>query len=564
MKINVRDHLLFHRKAKKLSLFPILILCAVIILPLTGVSAVTGSEIAADGTYSSNAAKVKRFNYNPLITITVKDGKIAAFNVNADMTNKRNQRYMKRAGDHFEKALLGKPASQDSVAAVDSVSHATLSSNAARDSGKAALAAAPKAQGGGSDPNPPAQNDNFVITSGNHLQSIYMNNKAAMESASSWEFKIETIFIGSSNAGDPNFSIPKALQRMSGDASRPGGTEITPYRYKSGNHGLIFRSGTKTTVENFTFGKDNTFGSVDLHVKNGAKVHFKNCILKNQLSVEDGAEVVLENCTVMGSIDYKTANIVFKNVTLTDPSGGIGLNIPSNILRQATAGRYYNHNFSLPVTLNKGSQTAALDTFRVETSIEGLNIGKNKTENNHATITVTGTPSKAEYNARILVTFKYNNAQDTGFGFAIPYYLSVRQAPIRTITYDLNGGKLEGNMGIIRLRAAEGSIIRLPKAPVRDGYTFDYWKGSRYNPGDSYRVTGDHTFTAQWKEKHTTRNQENDQTKTKPDNSQKTAKKIHAPGTDDTTLTMFWSALLSAAIATALSVIRRKIKNAIK
>lgn len=174
MKINVRDHLLFHRKAKKLSLFPILILCAVIILPLTGVSAVTGSEIAADGTYSSNASKVKRFNYNPLITITVKDGKIAAFNVNADMTNKRNQRYMKRAGDHFEKALLGKPASQDSVAAVDSVSHATLSSNAARDSGKAALAAAPKAQGGGSDPNPPAQNDNFVITSGNHLQSIYI------------------------------------------------------------------------------------------------------------------------------------------------------------------------------------------------------------------------------------------------------------------------------------------------------------------------------------------------------------------------------------------------------
>jgi uncharacterized repeat protein (TIGR02543 family) len=41
-------------------------------------------------------------------------------------------------------------------------------------------------------------------------------------------------------------------------------------------------------------------------------------------------------------------------------------------------------------------------------------------------------------------------------------------------------------------------VITLP-APVRDGYTFDYWEGSRYNAGDKYTVTGDHTFTAVWK-----------------------------------------------------------------
>ena len=43
-----------------------------------------------------------------------------------------------------------------------------------------------------------------------------------------------------------------------------------------------------------------------------------------------------------------------------------------------------------------------------------------------------------------------------------------------------------------------GTVITLP-APVRDGYTFDYWEGSRYNAGDKYTVNGDHTFKAVWK-----------------------------------------------------------------
>lgn len=44
----------------------------------------------------------------------------------------------------------------------------------------------------------------------------------------------------------------------------------------------------------------------------------------------------------------------------------------------------------------------------------------------------------------------------------------------------------------------KGDTITLPSAPVREGYTFSYWKGSKYNPGDSYTVVGDHTFTAMW------------------------------------------------------------------
>ena len=67
-----------------------------------------------------------------------------------------------------------------------------------------------------------------------------------------------------------------------------------------------------------------------------------------------------------------------------------------------------------------------------------------------------------------------------------------------TISYDLNGGKLNGQTGVVTTKIEEGTVITLP-ALTRDGYTFDYWEGSRYNAGDKYTVTGDHTFKAVWK-----------------------------------------------------------------
>ena len=68
-----------------------------------------------------------------------------------------------------------------------------------------------------------------------------------------------------------------------------------------------------------------------------------------------------------------------------------------------------------------------------------------------------------------------------------------------SIKYDLNGGTWDGKTGIVTLSIEENTAITLP-APTREGYTFDYWEGSRYEAGDSYTVVGDHTFTAQWKE----------------------------------------------------------------
>ena len=72
-----------------------------------------------------------------------------------------------------------------------------------------------------------------------------------------------------------------------------------------------------------------------------------------------------------------------------------------------------------------------------------------------------------------------------------------------TITYKLNGGSINGKTDDVRVQCKAGDAISILKAPVRDGYTFQYWKGSRYQPGDKYTVRGDHTFTAVWKQNAT-------------------------------------------------------------
>ncbi|MBQ1484383.1 MAG: InlB B-repeat-containing protein [Eubacterium sp.] len=86
-----------------------------------------------------------------------------------------------------------------------------------------------------------------------------------------------------------------------------------------------------------------------------------------------------------------------------------------------------------------------------------------------------------------------------------PSHIETREiAPLEakqfTITYDLNGGTMDGKTGKVQVVVDEGTTITLP-TPTREGYTFDYWEGSRYEAGAKYTVTGDHTFTAQWKKK---------------------------------------------------------------
>ncbi len=70
--------------------------------------------------------------------------------------------------------------------------------------------------------------------------------------------------------------------------------------------------------------------------------------------------------------------------------------------------------------------------------------------------------------------------------------------PIYVITYVMNGGTYNGSPDDINEEHMLNEVITIHEAPVREGYTFLYWKGSEYQPGDQYTVVGDHTFVAQW------------------------------------------------------------------
>ncbi len=67
-----------------------------------------------------------------------------------------------------------------------------------------------------------------------------------------------------------------------------------------------------------------------------------------------------------------------------------------------------------------------------------------------------------------------------------------------SVTYDLNGGSYNGSTENIVEKQKTGEVINIHDAPEREGYTFSYWKGSEYNPGDTYVMNGNHKLTAVW------------------------------------------------------------------
>ena len=70
--------------------------------------------------------------------------------------------------------------------------------------------------------------------------------------------------------------------------------------------------------------------------------------------------------------------------------------------------------------------------------------------------------------------------------------------PNKLIIYDANGGKFADGTEIKTNIYPIDEVISIIGAPTREGYKFLYWKGSKYNPGDSYTVKDNHTFVAQW------------------------------------------------------------------
>ena len=72
------------------------------------------------------------------------------------------------------------------------------------------------------------------------------------------------------------------------------------------------------------------------------------------------------------------------------------------------------------------------------------------------------------------------------------------------ITYKLNGGSYNGSTADITTAHKPGTRIRIHEAPMREGFTFQYWEGSEHYPGQEYLVSEDHVFTAVWKKQENT------------------------------------------------------------
>ena len=68
------------------------------------------------------------------------------------------------------------------------------------------------------------------------------------------------------------------------------------------------------------------------------------------------------------------------------------------------------------------------------------------------------------------------------------------------ITYDPDGGNWNNDSANQTITVKKGTTITIKEAPVKDGFKFKYWKGSKYQPGDKYTAVEDHTFKAIWEE----------------------------------------------------------------
>ena len=119
---------------------------------------------------------------------------------------------------------------------------------------------------------------------------------------------------------------------------------------------------------------------------------------------------------------------------------------------------------------------------------DDYDIAYGKVISNKAKVTVAG---KGNYTGSISETFVIGGD---------------RPAKKYTITFDLNGGKLNGVKGVIKEKHYENTIVKLRK-PSRSGYKFKYWKGKvngkvkKYKAGTRLKVKGNRTYKAIWKKK---------------------------------------------------------------
>ena len=149
---------------------------------------------------------------------------------------------------------------------------------------------------------------------------------------------------------------------------------------------------------------------------------------------------------------------------------------------------------------------------------------------------------------------KYTDSVAYERGYGLNY------VKLHKITYELNGGSYKGSTKDIVEEHREGTEIDIHEAPERDGYTFLYWKGSEYRPGDKYTVNEDHVLTAQWEKKSAPQDDPDEDDDPSDSEESKTADKTKKVRTGDDNDLRLWLTLMliSASAITGLFVMRRR------
>ena len=205
---------------------------------------------------------------------------------------------------------------------------------------------------------------------------------------------------------------------------------------------------------------------------------------------------------------YDESEHVWK-VTVT--AGSDGYVISGNTIDGDSAVDGGSITFKNTYTKKEDTPTPVKDTYKITYKLDGgtYNGSTNDIVEEHEADTVIklhAAPEKEGYEFLYWDSEEYAPGKDykveDNHTFTAKWKKNDDPAPVKDthkITYNLNGGTYKGKPGDIVEEHKVGSVIKVHEAPdAREGYTFAYWQGSRYQPGDEYTVKEDHTFTAIW------------------------------------------------------------------
>lgn len=265
------------------------------------------------------------------------------------------------------------------------------------------------------------------------LQYIYSNNKAAMDTASTWSFSGSRVAIGAGSASSiQDFIVPTTVTNITSTYQSTylgNGTRVQVYAgLNPKGSRIIFPTGFNGTVSNMKF-------EGEVIVEAGANVTFDNVTFYNGL--DNRGTSTVKNSTVV-QIDLTTTNggdLTIENTRFQNSNNTAGVVLPSNKIAPAKVGEAYNE----PITIPWAASTMGYDTFTVDNLPAGLTLSpmENDATARRSTATISGTPTAAS-NGYTRITIKNGTLYD----FTIPMKMSVQKGTVSVpaaTNYTYNG-----------------------------------------------------------------------------------------------------------------------------